>query len=207
MSSTNKTANLHLNQWVATDPVLREDFNADNAALDAAFGTVPVRQLKQGTLSASSDTFQIDLSDVDFDLYREVIVEATLRAAGESADPYGYLDYYLNGVDTGFTYYAVSGAETGGTTYNVYNYLQVMWGISSRHTGTHRIRLVPQEDAVVGNTESLTRYNYSAKERISHQSLYFSNETITAATLTTLTLHAINQFAAGCRYTLYGIRK
>ena len=37
MASTNKTANLHLNQWEATDPVMREDFNADNAKLDAAF--------------------------------------------------------------------------------------------------------------------------------------------------------------------------
>ena len=36
MASTNKTANLHLNQWEASDPVIRQDFNADNAALDAA---------------------------------------------------------------------------------------------------------------------------------------------------------------------------
>ena len=36
MSSTNKTANLQLNQWVGTDPVLMADFNADNAKIDAA---------------------------------------------------------------------------------------------------------------------------------------------------------------------------
>ena len=36
MSSTNKTANLQLNQWVGTDPVLMSDFNADNAKIDAA---------------------------------------------------------------------------------------------------------------------------------------------------------------------------
>lgn len=36
MSSTNKTNSILLNQWVASDPVLREDFNADNEKIDAA---------------------------------------------------------------------------------------------------------------------------------------------------------------------------
>ena len=36
MSSTNKTANYQLNQWVGTDPVLMADFNADNAKIDQA---------------------------------------------------------------------------------------------------------------------------------------------------------------------------
>lgn len=40
MSSTNKTANLQLNQWVGTDPVLMADFNADNAKIDAAVKAV-----------------------------------------------------------------------------------------------------------------------------------------------------------------------
>ena len=31
-----KTANYNLNQWESTDPIRREDFNADNAAIDAA---------------------------------------------------------------------------------------------------------------------------------------------------------------------------
>ena len=34
--STNYTSNFHLCQWEASDPVLRADFNADNAKLDAA---------------------------------------------------------------------------------------------------------------------------------------------------------------------------
>jgi hypothetical protein len=36
MSSTNKTQNIHLNQWLGTDKPKRADFNADNAAIDAA---------------------------------------------------------------------------------------------------------------------------------------------------------------------------
>ena len=34
--ATNHTANYSLNQWEATDPVLRTDFNADNSKIDAA---------------------------------------------------------------------------------------------------------------------------------------------------------------------------
>ena len=33
--ATNQTANYDLNQWLSTDQVLRTDFNADNAKLDA----------------------------------------------------------------------------------------------------------------------------------------------------------------------------
>ena len=35
-----KTENYNLNQWEATDPIRREDFNADNAAIDAAIKAV-----------------------------------------------------------------------------------------------------------------------------------------------------------------------
>ena len=34
--ATNQTTNYQLNQWEPTDQVLRTDFNADNAKLDAA---------------------------------------------------------------------------------------------------------------------------------------------------------------------------
>ncbi len=39
MSSTNKTTNLKLNDWVGTDVPQREDFNADNQRIDSAFGS------------------------------------------------------------------------------------------------------------------------------------------------------------------------
>ena len=35
-----KTVNYQLNQWDAADPIRREDFNADNAALDAALAAI-----------------------------------------------------------------------------------------------------------------------------------------------------------------------
>ncbi|MEG0778947.1 MAG: hypothetical protein RSG55_08870, partial [Oscillospiraceae bacterium] len=44
MASTNKTANLGLNQWVESDPFLREDANADNSRIDAAIGGLERRK-------------------------------------------------------------------------------------------------------------------------------------------------------------------
>ncbi|MBR2668055.1 MAG: hypothetical protein IKD96_07865 [Oscillospiraceae bacterium] len=40
MSATNTTGNYGLNQWVATDPVSRQDFNADNLAVDTALNAL-----------------------------------------------------------------------------------------------------------------------------------------------------------------------
>jgi len=37
MASTDKTPNIDLNQWISSDNVLMEDFNSDNAKLEAAF--------------------------------------------------------------------------------------------------------------------------------------------------------------------------
>lgn len=39
-----KTDNYNLNQWEATDPIRREDFNADNAVIDAALKEVAGRR-------------------------------------------------------------------------------------------------------------------------------------------------------------------
>ncbi len=43
MASTNKTPNYALNQWVGIDPVLMEDFNADNAKIDEAISALGTR--------------------------------------------------------------------------------------------------------------------------------------------------------------------
>lgn len=44
-----KTANYQLNQWDAADPIRREDFNSDNAALDAVLGALAAGQLHVAT--------------------------------------------------------------------------------------------------------------------------------------------------------------
>jgi len=98
---SNYTVNYHLNQWNADDRVLRADFNADNAKIDAAIkaaadqtaagdaanrsaltalqGTVSqldartgVKLLKSGTLPAITDACQISTSGINWASWRAV---------------------------------------------------------------------------------------------------------------------------------------
>lgn len=87
MASTNKTANLHLNQWTADDPVLREDFNADNAAIDAAFSNMLYSKLREVTLSQGAQAVELDLSGIDPDDYAELQIFMELKAAANDTQP------------------------------------------------------------------------------------------------------------------------
>ena len=62
--ATNQTTNYQLNQWEPTDPVLRTDFNADNAKLDAALKTLEngkagIEELEALSLSVSGNAAQL----------------------------------------------------------------------------------------------------------------------------------------------------
>ena len=54
--ATNPTTNYQLNQWEPTDQVLRTDFNADNAKLDAALADLANSKADQSGLDALSAT-------------------------------------------------------------------------------------------------------------------------------------------------------
>ena len=62
--AANQTTNYQLNQWEATDQVLRTDFNADNAKIDAALADLSGTVLHIATgayvgTGASSRTFSV----------------------------------------------------------------------------------------------------------------------------------------------------
>ena len=52
--ATNQTTNYQLNQWEPTDQVLRTDFNADNAKVDAALADLAENKADQADLDALS---------------------------------------------------------------------------------------------------------------------------------------------------------
>jgi len=76
MASTNKTENLGLNQWAASDAVEMEDFNADNSRLDAALGSWPGLVLLRDIQPQSADTrmITVDVSDINFGDYAMIIL-------------------------------------------------------------------------------------------------------------------------------------
>ena len=53
--STQKTEYYDLNQWLATDQVLRTDFNADNAKIDAALAALNSGKVRAAGLDVVSE--------------------------------------------------------------------------------------------------------------------------------------------------------
>lgn len=77
MSSTDKSPNLALNQWAASDPVLREDFNRDNLILDQALD-----QLQRGLENNQKNTYNLILEN-------DYAGKVTDYCAGISFDGFG----------------------------------------------------------------------------------------------------------------------
>lgn len=70
--SSGKTANYNLNQWQQSDLFLMEEFNADNAAIDAALGQCALVNLKTVSLEEEVGSVSIDLSDLSLSPYGEL---------------------------------------------------------------------------------------------------------------------------------------
>lgn len=98
--STNQTANYHLNQWAPEDPVLREEFNADNRKLDGALAelekVIPVVKLGEWVVPETTNQFQMDLGDIHPGDY------ARLRFSVQGTGWTGEAGFRLNGVASGY---------------------------------------------------------------------------------------------------------
>ena len=108
----NYTQNYQLNQWEATDRVLRTDFNSDNAKIDAAIAetkaAIPYVKIRELTVDAPAATVDLDVSSVDFSQY--VKVELFLQSP-EPRD----ISVQVNHLDSGYAYGATSGGGSGHT--------------------------------------------------------------------------------------------
>lgn len=67
----NRTANYDLCQWEKNDQILMEDFNADNAKIEAALADLESRKCNQSTLMAVANVVGIANRDLD-DLKKRV---------------------------------------------------------------------------------------------------------------------------------------
>lgn len=72
MASTSQTANFGLNQWAGSDPILREDFNADNLILEQALSERCEVKLFEHCLTEAQTTVTLDLSGYDLSSYRSL---------------------------------------------------------------------------------------------------------------------------------------
>lgn len=100
MASTNKTANLGLNQWVLSDPLLMEDMNEDNRRIDAAASGNQYVKLLDVTTSANAQQVDLDVSKIDFTKYVMVQVFVTAKVT-----PMGSTTCLLTKINNSGAYY------------------------------------------------------------------------------------------------------
>ena len=78
-----KTTNYQLNQWAKSDRVMMDDFNADNAKIDAALKAAaeasPYVKLLSVTLDTQCSHWSIDVSGIDLRNYRKLEIYPRLK--------------------------------------------------------------------------------------------------------------------------------
>ena len=75
--ASNYTPNVGLCQWQRTDPFTLDDFNADNAKIDAALAAQPYQVLLTQTLAAEAEGLSLDVSGLDLSATPRLRVETT----------------------------------------------------------------------------------------------------------------------------------
>lgn len=123
-----KTQTYQLNQWDGDDRILREDFNADNAKIDAALNAeeqarkrdrtelnAAVAQaarfvkLKDITLSANTQYIEVDISDIAWGNWQNVHLDINLHNGSQG---YLFVNRFIeNNYDCNRLSYLYLGAE------------------------------------------------------------------------------------------------
>lgn len=126
MASTNKTPNLGLCQWEATDPFLREDMNEVLQKIDQAIGNMPRKKLFDVTISHTPISFmEFDFTEIDVEQFGELNIFFSF------AEDRKYMR--MNNV-TGSNAYSYSSSGGGSSTDRI-----------SISTGTSRLSITPQK--------------------------------------------------------------
>lgn len=93
--ATNKTTNYQLNQWEKTDRILMDDFNADNAKIDAAM--LGKKLLLDYTTEEEALTVEVPLTSVDWGSCAVAVIKIIPSEAQEKPDDlWVYFDSYVN---------------------------------------------------------------------------------------------------------------
>ena len=187
-----KTANYQLNQWDPGDRILREEFNADNARIDAAIAAVKAGNyyelLADVTTAQSCMQLDLDLSEIDFTRYSQLIVHPVLYSDTVHV---GYIR--LNGID--------------GMVYNRNNYLAT---ICTQYGGTPGMGSLTLELGPVIAGRNLYSYQEtgSSTQLISQALVAVTPGAIQPATLRQMNFYCANgrPLLAGTNVQVYGVR-
>ena len=202
--ASNQTANYGLNQWEATDQVVRADFNADNAKIDAALHDIAqthaadTQALRGGQWwgkllekTLTSDAASVTLSIPNPGAWQMLSLQFSV-----SGPKYVYLS--LNN-GAGFYYNHSEGKVTEYTIINSSSSaLTASGGKVEFHQGSGNSLYVFYEVVYIGS-------EYSSGSKDDSSSLLTTD--LPLANLTQIKLTATGNFKAGSRFVIYGLKK
>lgn len=203
MASTNKTANLQLNQWVLTDPLLMEDMNEDNRKLDAAVGASPYVKLMDITSAENAQQIDLDFSGIDLTKYAMVQVFAyNLKFTPFNTATYLYaklnnggasLRTVPDGIITDQTYIAYTGTTNGDISYPSLFKIELSGFPDS------------QASAYWTSIAASGRYYRGDLKMVEHYGFKYHTAPIT--TMNFITDVSSVYIMAGARFLVYGVKK
>ena len=207
-----ETTNIGLHQWAAEDPVLRTDFNADFAKIDRAVGAIPLVKLKEVVTTQDAQQLDVDVSDIDFDLYDEVIVYAELVNTKESDSVSPYCSITINDTITGSRYGCAGSDDMNSSTTMNISYI-LYPGIISSGGGFYytcapaKIRFQKRDGCVFGRCE----YGYMNRQssyyfRSTAGLFYLGEDTFNKFSITVGNT-SNNCIAAGAKLRFLGVQK
>lgn len=219
MSSQSKTPNLQLNQWAASDPVVRTDFNADNARIDAAVGgiKIPVVKLMEVTTAQNAASVELNFAGVDLSEYRgmDIIINACGVQLGTNTNE-SYYDSLCTRINKDTQYYSAMGDQINlcqatlprnvNTQYppDLFQIAHIRW--SDIMAG--RQLLFGEGNYVSRNAGASAGYTAGTNAATVNKNL-FSAENLNTVDFV-IQPHTAGEAAllqAGAKFTVYGIRK
>lgn len=207
------TTNLGLHQYEAADPVLHTDFNSDNVKIDKAIGAIPLVKLKEIVAQADATAMEIDVSDIDFDAYKEVIAYADLVNTNETDSVSPYCAITINDITSGSKYGSASSDDMNSSTAMNISYILYPGIISSQNGFYYKceratLRFKKMENLLVARCE----YGYMNRQN----SYYFRSsaglvnlDDDVPVTKITITVGNVsnNAIAAGSKLIFMGVKE
>ncbi|MDR0952547.1 MAG: hypothetical protein LBM18_06455 [Oscillospiraceae bacterium] len=209
MASSNKTANFQLNQWVPNDPVLMEDFNADNQRIDAVLGELDsnsmIRKLADVTVTQSGvKLIDFDLSGIDMTQYSLLWLN---RVTGTNPTGYSlccgvnHMEMSTNG--HGSKYVRIQVGSDPGTYWSENSYSTTF----SSYTGQLTFHMNGKDTLEWNDTDTRFRVKPSSWSGSTSSSIGGLAPTDLTSIQVKYDYNGTTDFPIGNRYSLVGLRK
>ncbi|MGI5985739.1 MAG: hypothetical protein GXY01_10115 [Clostridiales bacterium] len=207
MSSTNKTPNLRLNQWVLTDPLLMEDMNEDNRKIDSTISKIPFSKLMDIKTTADAQQVDIDVSQIDLTQYSMIQIYTDAQVMPKATGQQIYVR--INNLGGYCSNQTNQNLENSSRAYLAFCNI----GTTPSVAGSMRIDIM----GLSTNDQSQSSYIYVHSEGAFYSNGFYATETYGVRVLSgnDKVVKSINflcssstmQIIAGTRFIVYGVRK